>query len=266
MNIDENVRKMLMLLLRKWKVLVVFAIIGGILGFAYTYHFVTPKYTSTVEFQVYAVDKASEIADNENMSGDAVRISQTSKINYAMKMIDTYIEIMNTNDFNTKLANELNKRINSDYGPWVIKGSTTVESVENTAMFKVITTTTDSKLSYEIAHQLELTVPGVIDKSSNGLVNARVEDSPVESGYATSKGYPKKCAISTMAGLALAAAYIILRNLLDIRVKSADDLVEAYHIPVLASIPTFEGKTTSSRSAKSTDLYGIYASIEKEVD
>ena len=107
MNIDENVQKVVKLLLRKWKLLILFMLIGAILAGVYTAKFTTLTYTSSVEFLAAAVDPAHEISDS---TGEVARTSQTSKMNYAMKMIDTYIEIFKTNKFCGKVAGKMNKK------------------------------------------------------------------------------------------------------------------------------------------------------------
>ena len=50
MNIDENVQKVVKLLLRKWKLLILFMLIGALLAGVYTAKFTTLTYTSSVEF------------------------------------------------------------------------------------------------------------------------------------------------------------------------------------------------------------------------
>ncbi len=247
MNIDENVRKILISLLRKWKVIVAFALVGALLGFFYTANFTQLTYTSTVEFLAYAEDTNSEIKGNTYSSVND-RISNTSKMNYAIMMLDTYIEIMNTNEFSATVAQELNNRINSSCTGANIKNAMTIESVENTAMFVITVTTTSNDLSYEIAHQLETEVPKMMKKTNNGLVKASVEDKPIKASAAGSKGYPKKCAIGAVIGIILACAYIILRNLLDIRIRTSEELVEKYSIPVLGSIPNYEIKSVATTS------------------
>lgn len=157
MNIDENVQKVIKLLLRKWKLLILFMLIGALLAGVYTAKFTTLTYTSSVEFLAAAVDPAHEISDS---TGEVARTSQTSKMNYAMKMIDTYIEIFKTNKFCSKVAGEMNKKYYTNLSPADIKQTFTIETVENTAMFKLIVTTTDPTLSYNIAHQMEESVPG----------------------------------------------------------------------------------------------------------
>lgn len=251
MTIDENVRKILMALLRKWKVIVLFAVIGALVGYFYTANFTTLTYTSKVEFLAYSVDSSEDLRDPSNSSSlnptDSARVSNTSKMNYAMKMLDTYIEIFTTNDFDARVVAELNDRINATYTGTTIKNALQIEGIENTAMFKITVTTTNADLSYEIAHQLETTIPAVMKETNNGLVTAEVKDKPIKASAAGSLGYPKKCAIGAVIGVVIAAAYVILRNLLDVRIRSSEELIEKYNIPVLGSIPSFEIKGGAPR-------------------
>ena len=233
MNIDENVQKVIKLLLRKWKLLILFMLIGAVLAGVYTAKFTTLTYTSSVEFLAAAVDPAHEISDS---TGEVARTSQTSKMNYAMKMIDTYIEIFKTNKFCSKVAGEMNKKYYTNLSPADIKQSFTIETVENT----------DPTLSYNIAHQMEESVPEQMEETNNGLVQTTVEDKAIKPNTAEGRGYLKNCLLGAVAGLLIAAAYVILRDLLDVRIKSAEELSQRYDVPVLGSIPAF---TTGKRSA-----------------
>lgn len=258
MNIDENVMKLLVALLRKWKVIVLFAVIGALIGYFYTANFTQLTYTSTVEFLAYAVDTGDELQDSGSTTAtnnaNQTRISNTSKMNYAMKMLSTYIEIMGTNEFNNMVAQDLNDRINSSYTGSTVKNALTIEGIEDTAMFKITVTTTSADLSYEIAHQLETSIPKMMKTTNNGLVNASVEDKPVKASAAGSLGYAKKCSIAAVIGVVVAAAFIILRNLLDVRIRTSEELIEKYNIPVLGSIPSFEIRNggSSHRSQRSS--------------
>ena len=167
-------------------------------------------------------------------------------MNYAIKMLPTYIEIFNTNKFDNRVANDLNKRINANYTPSTIKNALTIESITDTAMFQISVNTTDKDLSYEIAHQLEITLPKVMEETNKGLVKASVQDEPTRAVNSESLGYPKKIALGAFIGAFAAAAYIILRNILDIRIKTEEELIEKYNIPVLGSIPNFESKGSST--------------------
>lgn len=264
MNIDENVRKILVSLLRKWKVIVAFALVGVLLGFFYTANITKLTYTSEVEFLAYAVDAKNEIKGSYLSTPDDTRTSNTSKMNYTKMMLATYIEIMNTNEFATTVAQNLNNRINSNCTADFIKKSMTIEAVEDTAMFTISVTCQSNDMAYEIAHQLETEVPQMMKRTNNGLVLASVEDKPIKASAAGSKGYVKKCAIGAVAGIIIACAYVILRNLLDIKIRSSEELVEKYNIPVLGSIPNYEIKNATSRVKTSDDSYASTSVKEDE--
>ena len=257
MNIDANVQKILFSLLRRWKLLVIFALIGVLMGYFYTSHFTTLTYSSNVKFLAYAVDGNDDLGEISSTgstttkgSAEYVRTSNTSKMNYAMKMLPTYVEVMNTNEFMTNVTNALNKKQNSNYTVGTIKNSMVIELVEDTAIFTISVTTTNAELSYNIAKQLETSVPQMMKKTNNSLVHASVQDKAVKAASAGSLGYPKKCAIGAVIGIIIAAAYVVLRTLFDVRIKSSDELSDKYNIPVLGSIPNFSSSAAKQPQPK----------------
>lgn len=254
MNIDANVQKVLFALLRKWKLLVLFAIIGALIGYFYTANFTTLTYTSEVKFFAYANDGNDDLSSSDT-SMEVVRSSNTSKMNYAMRMMPTYIQIMNTNEFYTTVINDVNNTYNANYQASIVKSAMSISSISDTAMFKVSVTTDDAELSYKIAKQLETTIPNYFKSKNQGLVNASVEDRALKASTARSLGYPKKCTIAAAVGMVLAAAYVALRTLLDVRIRSTDELTEKYSIPVLGAIPDFESKNVRSGAMKGVSNY-----------
>ena len=255
MNLDANIQKILLALLRRWKLIILAALIGALIGYFYTTNFTTLTYTSNVLFLTYATDGNDDIDSTSSVSNEVVRSSNTSKMNYAMKMMPTYIGIMQYNDFKEDLVNDMNESYNANYQVSSVNGTMSVSSIPDTAMFEVSVTTTSAELSYKIAKQLETTVPKMIKSESNGLVRAKVEDRAVKASSAGNRGYVKKCTIFAMVGIVLAAAYVILRSILDVRIKTSEELTEKYSIPVLGSIPNFESRGMQTQSTKGVDGY-----------
>ncbi len=253
MNIDANVQKILFAILRKWKLIVIFAILGALVGYFYTNQYTTLTYSSDVKFLAYATDGSDDV--NENNSVEVVRSSNTSKMNYTRSMLPTYITIMETNEFNTRVISDLNEAYNSNFSSNILDGAIEIEILNDTAIFQITVTTTDPELSYKIAKQLETTVPKIMKEKNQGLVRASVEDRAIKATTAGSKGYAKKMLFSTLIAIALSAAYVVLRTLLDVRIKSSDELTEKYNIPVLGSVPNFEGRSIAANSAKGVEGY-----------
>ena len=240
MNLDANVQNILNLVLKRWKLILIVALIGTMVAYFYTANFVTLTYTSNVEFLAYTADTDQELRDSSTAQQT---VSNTSRMNYAIKMLSTYLELLQTNEFYQDVADELNKENGQDYSAAAIKNAVKIEAVKDTAMFKVTVTTEDADTSYQIAKQLETSIPEKMDSSNNGLVTASVEDSARKATTNEKLGYPKKCAIGFLAGAVLAVAFVILRDLLDVRIKATDELSDRYGIPILGTIPEFEIRT-----------------------
>lgn len=258
MNLDANIQKILALLFRKWRLILILALIGTLCAYFYTANFTTLTYSSSVEFLSYSQESQKELNDSTVAAQTA---SNTSKMNYAMKMLNTYIELFKTNEFNKAVADSLNKQYNTSYSASQIQHAVTYKAVEETAMFRVTVTTTNADMSYQIANQLEKSIPQKMKETNNGLVLASVEDPAVKAGASESLGYAKKMLIGFLAGVVLAVVFIILRDILDVRIKNSDELTEKYGIPVLGTIPEFDIKAGSAQKAKTTP-----AKIEKEVN
>ena len=256
LNIDENVQKIINLLLRRWKLLVLFALIGSIVAYAYTNQFTTLTYTSTVEFLAYVDDSSQELQDSTGSSSTMQetnaqqRVSETSKMNYAMKMLSTYIEVFRTVAFNETVSEYLHDNYGENYSASAIRSATAFEAVEGTPLFKAKITTTDPELSYNIAQSLVECIPQSMSVTNKGLVLASVEDPPLKAGSAESMNYPKKCAVGAVAGIVLAAAFVIVKDLFDIRIKGSEELARKYEIPVLGSVPYFDDEYGRSKKKK----------------
>ena len=254
MNIDANVQKILFALLRRWHLIVIFAVIGALLGYFYTANFTTLTYTSDVEFLAYATDGNDDVSSSTS-SVEKTRVSNTSKMNYAMSMLPTYIEVFKTDTFAETLAEDMNETYNANYQVDSVAGTLTIDSVSSTAMFHITVTTTSPDLSYKIAKQLETTVPKVMKEKNNGLVRSSVEDKADKATTAQSLGYAKKCLFGAIGGVVIAAAYIILRTLLDVRIRTSEELTEKYSIPVLGAIPNYESRIIQVQSTKGVNEY-----------
>ena len=246
---NSDIQRVLMLILRKWKIVVAVALVGLLSAYVYTANFVSLRYTSTVTFLAYVQD---EEKDAGIVNATQYTASNTSKMNYAIKMIDTYIAVLETNDFNTHISETLN----SKYSAGAIKNSISYEPVEETAIFKATVTTSNPAASKAIADSLSEEIPERIDEVNDGLVTIRVVDPPLTPNNSVRPNYARNCIIGMAMGLVLAVAYVLLRDILDIRIKSDDELAEKYDIPVLGAVPSFDTAKSSSKSrAASTSSY-----------
>ena len=163
----------------------------------YSANFATKTYSSSVKFFVYAVETQQELSDSTLARNAA---SNTSKINYAMQMMETYTEMLNTSEFAKRVANDLNKKYNSNYTYKDISKCISIETKEDTAIMTMTVTTDDKATAFQIARQLEITVPKVMKNKNNGLLNASVEDAAIEASTPNGMGTVKKSILGFIGG------------------------------------------------------------------
>lgn len=246
MNLDENIKRALEAILKKWKLLVVLAIIGAIVMYVYTNQTTVLTYSSEIEFFCYTNDSEtiSESSSSSSSSSDSsdsssTRISETSRMNYVMSMMDTYIELFSTNDFCQYVADSVNETYGTSIDYSTILGCVTIAEVESTTMFTCTVVTTDADLSYYIALTLGECIPSQMENTNKGLVLATVEDAPLKASTSESINYLFRCFVGAVAGILLGCVYVVVRDVLDVRIKSEAELTERYDYPILGSVPAF---------------------------
>ena len=86
----------------------------------------------------------------------------------------------------------------------------------------------------------------------------------LEEKFATiknAKGIAMTVPLTGMIGVALALFYITMRHLMDVRIKTSDDLEQLFEIPVLGQIPAFNAVDAKKKSG-----YGYEGSAPSVAD
>ena len=245
------------LLNRAW-LLAITAVVCAVLTFLGTLFFVTPKYQSTAMFYV----------NNNSLSlGEASLSISSADISASRGLVKTYIVILNTRE----VLNDVIDYADVDYTYSQIKGMITAEAVDSTEIFRVVVTGEDpaeaERIADAIAHILPKRISTIIEGTS-----AKVVDSAVLPSGPSSPNYAKNTVIGFLVGLVLMAAFVILRELMDITICQEEDIAQSCKHPVLAAVPDMEvhtkggsyygyGKATTqdktkSRNGKQTELIG----------
>ena len=180
-------------------------------SFFVTNFLVTKHYTSTISLYVETVDLQP---DSQNSA-----IYSLNMQNYALKLVNTYIRMLDTNTFYTKLATELNDK----YTPDELSKMISYKSDETTEVFDV---------SAEVA-------PETI---SNLKSNAKLKvcDEAQLPTKPSSPSLSRNVIIAFAIGLLLALVVSFIRHFLDKKIKYDDEMTTILDIPVLAAIPSFD--------------------------
>ncbi len=219
-TIEIDLKELFRALLKKAWVIALCAVLLAGMVLIYTVGFVTPLYEASVTVYV------------NNRSSNASGTISSSDLSVALRLVNTYVNIIKSDGVLEKVINEANL----DVTVKEIRGMLTAEVVDETEMFNITVTNPDPALAAQIANAVAAVAPAEISSIIEG-------SSPKIIGYAkvptqqASPSYVKNAIVGALVGILLSAGTIVIQTLLDVRVKTEEDLGKISEIPVLGLIP-----------------------------
>lgn len=224
----------LMAILRKhFKMLIVWTLLAGVLGFVVAQFVVVPKYTATTEILV------NQKHDNNN-NGQAYNNQQAD-----IQMINTYKDIITNQVILNKVSNELNSTTTArEYGRAYnmpvakLKDAIKINTQQNSQVFSVAVETDDPNLSAATANTIARVFKKQIKKimSVNNVTIVSRATSPDNPSFPNVKLFTLAGAV---LGLLLSTIYLIIKELMDTTIKDDDFMTKELGLTNLGHINHF---------------------------
>jgi len=184
---------------------------------------ITPKYSASAQLYV------NPNRDNMENTGNL------NELQYSQRLVNSYLIILKNDSF----LENVSKEVDLGYSPSQIRSMLSLSSINNTEIFEVKIDSNSPQDSYKLVSAIIDLAPSEITRirpaDSVRLVSAaKVPSSP------SSPNKPLNTAIGAILGLMIAVGLVLLIEMLDLRVKTEDELVEKFGIPVIGSIPNIE--------------------------
>lgn len=246
---DEVVIDLLPLLKALWKnvwVIIFAALILGSGAYLVTKFAIAPTYRSS--FTAYVNNKAA---------GSEVATAVTSSDLTASKSLaNTYAEILVSRTLLEKAAAEAGIAYDTVSE---LQKLVTTEVSSDTEIITVHVTTKNASDSLHLADVLAATAPEQIAQIVEGS-SMQIIDTPILPSDIYSPNYLKYTLVGMVLGVFLSAGMIVLRELLDNRVKAEEDLEERFGISVIGTVPDI---IAASKKGNSGGYYG-YGEKQKQ--
>lgn len=232
---DFSLLDIMQLLKKRWWIIVLAAIVVAAGAAFYSDWIYEPTYSSSVS--VYVKTEQSQ----ENSASDDV-----SQVNWALKVVKNYVEILKSNDFMEDLSNTYQSRFPE---AWAKKNYTatrlstkcvTYEAVEETYIFTFTVTTHAKDVSYNIGKIFEELAPQQIIEVTGKDSITIMDSARVASSPSNSKNMMRNTLMGFLVGAVLCFLIVFIIDISDVRIKDEEDLIEDYDIPLLGSVPNFE--------------------------
>lgn len=221
MNEKIGIADIIDMMIRRWWIWAISAVIFSVSAFIYTQIFVTPLYRTDGTLYVNA-----QRTQNTDIS--------SGQLNSSQELVKTYKEILSRRTFLLQVAEDLDGK----YSTGALKGMISYGAVNETQILEIKVTGAVPEDVYEICHSVLVHAPDELIRVINAgsvkiLDDGQVPTSPI------SPNVKQNALVAFVMGMAFGAGIILLLELFDTRIKSRDDIASKFPEPLLGEIPEF---------------------------
>jgi len=229
-EIEMSLKNLFSVFIKRLWIIILCAVLCGSLTYVYNKKYVVPLYRSEVTFYIVPVSNLDpEYSDYAKLQ------MEYQGLVYAKQILNTYLQIFQTNTFKTNLSNAYR----DNYGK-ELNGSISVFEIPDTELFKVRVISPSKDDAYEMAQQIEITAPETIIEIIRSD-SIRIVDRALKPEFAINNSSYRNTVIGAALGAMIVYGISLLIFLFDRRVKSEEDLKNRYNIPILGGVVDFDG-------------------------
>lgn len=222
-EIEIDLQRLLGALLKRSWLIGIVAVVFAVAAFLGTYFFITPQYQSAAMFYV----------NNSSLNlGEASLSLESSDITASRNLVKSYIVILRTRETLNMVIDYAG--VDRTYSQ--VRGMISAASVDSTEIFQVVVTSPDPEEAEALADAIAYVLPKRIGNIIEGT-SAKVVDPAVLPANPSSPNYTKNTMIGFLGGAVLMALLIVVLELLDIAVRTEEDISRSCSYPVLAAVP-----------------------------
>ncbi len=208
--------------------IILMALIFIIMGFIYTYKFVKPEYRSYTSLLLAQVESTEKPSYED---GEVSEITQTD-ITLNQKLVPTYSELIKSKNILREVIQSLNLQENEDS----LRNNITVTSIEDTELIEIAVINENPETAKNIANKIaEVFSRKVMDIYN--IKNVHIIDVAETATEPYNISHVRDIVIFAIVGIIIAITYVLIYNLFDNTIKTADDVEREINVTVLASIP-----------------------------
>ncbi|MCK2156163.1 MULTISPECIES: Wzz/FepE/Etk N-terminal domain-containing protein [Exiguobacterium] len=222
-------------ILRKslWRILAL-TIVAAVISFAVSTFLIKPTYQAGTQILVTPKKQENDVID-------------ASQVQSSVTLVNTYRVIIKSPAILEKVQAEVE---NAPTSINALNNMITVESEQNSQVINVSVQSTDAALASNVANS----VANVFSEDITDLMNVDNVKVLSVSGIPTAPVSPNiilNTAIAAVVGFLLGVGLAFLREVLDRRIRTEEQVQQILDLPVLGSIPDIDSKVFKS-SAKAT--------------
>ena len=246
---EFNIQELLYAVLNKIWLIILAAAVCGAGMYIYTAKAITPMYRTSVTMYV---NNSTKFLDSD-VQTDYIASTDLST---SERLVATYITILESNTVLQDVSIAVQETTGKRVSPGEIRSAMSAGSINETEVFRVSISHSDPAMAQAIANAIADAAPAALANIVEGS-STKVVD---RASLPAAPYYPsttRNAFLGILIGGFLAVAVVAVTVLMDVRVRSEEDLSRLSDAPVLGVIPDFdvvEEKGYSYHSKKNTEV------------
>ena len=232
---EIDLKELLSLCWSKKTQIILIVLIFMLIGVIYTVGFVTPKYTSSTTLL---------LATSENSTDKSSTIT-TTDVTLNSKLVSTYSALVQSKSVLRQVISNLGIKISEDE----LKNNITVTQEKDTEIIKISVSNTNANTAEKVANEVAKVFTEKIQEIYK-INNVQIVDTAEIETEPSNINHPKDVIIFTFIGIVVSAGYVLIANMLDTTVKTAEEVEKEFKVPVLATIPLYSFDPAKNKGGK----------------
>ena len=198
------------------------------IGVIYTVGFVRPMYSSYTTLVLATVENTTGTTETTNSI-------TTTDVTLNSKLVSTYSEIVKSKNVLRQVISNLGIEIEEE----TLRNNITVNSVKDTELIEITVSNENATYSAKVANEIAKVFTEKV-KDIYNINNVHIVDEAEVSNNPSNINHIRDIIIFAVIGFVISAGYVLIANMLDTTIKTAEDIEKGFNVPVLASIPLIE--------------------------
>lgn len=214
------------ILKRNLILIIIVTLVFGTGSYLYSRFFIEKKYSASSTLIV------------NNKSNDKTTYN-TTELNAAQDLAEVYAIIIKSDTVLQQVIDNLH--LGMTYTQ--LNSCVSVSSVNKTQVFKITMTYTNAEFAKKVMEEIVRVAPPIIaDKVEAGSVKVISDPRIDNNGNPVSPNSKRNALIGALAGLVLVLVFIFLKEMINNKFKTEDDIINTLHVPLIGIIPNVDRK------------------------
>lgn len=215
-----DLSKLFTILKKNMKYLIILPIVFLVLSMVITFIFMTPKYSSSTQVLVNQKE-----TDNQMMA---------QQVQSNLQLVNTYSEIIKS----PRILDKVSKNLKGKYSSKEISGMLTVSNQSESQILNIAVENESRETASKVANEIANVFSNDVSKIMN-VDNVSILSKADTKGNQISPQPLVNSVVGIFLGLIVALIIIFLKEILDKRIKTEEDVTEILDLPVLGTIQDF---------------------------